>query len=139
MYYGTKLPLESSTNFLKASNLTRNQWKLLSFKSFFDNFELMLPPHKIEDFQLISFRGNSLYLFVLVEMFSLELVAELPALKFLYNLQKKKCFFQLLLLQIDSPKICRGGSVTPAISKMDLSATNVQLLIVAAKGLSYVL
>ena len=99
----------------------------------------MLPPHKIEDFQLISFRGNSLYLFVLVEMFSLELVAELPALKFLYNLQKRKCFFQLLLLQIDSPKIYRGGSVTPAISKMDLCATNVQLLIVAAKGLSYVL
>ena len=47
MYHGAKLPLESSTRFLKASNLTRNLWKLLSFS---DYFERMPYAHKIEDF-----------------------------------------------------------------------------------------
>ena len=98
MYYGTKLPLESSTNFLKASILTRNQWKLLSFKSFFGNFEHMVSPHKIEDF---------------------------PA-----NFLERK--LALLILY-------RGGSATPATSKMDFSVTKVQLLILVAKSLSYML
>ena len=47
MYYGTKLPLESPTYYL---NLMQSQWKLLSFKSFSDNFDYMLSLRKTEDF-----------------------------------------------------------------------------------------
>ena len=82
MYYVTQLKLEILIHFFKASNLTENQWKLFSFQSFSDNFERMVSPHKVEDFQLIFRGGNLRCLFLLVEMFSLEFVAEFSTLKF---------------------------------------------------------
>ena len=74
-------------NFLRLLQKKQNQRKLLSFKFFSDNLERIHSPYKTEDFPANFYGGNSRCLFLLVEMFSLELVPEFSALKFLYILQ----------------------------------------------------
>ena len=56
----------------------------------------MLSSHKIEDFPANFLWRKFALLILLVEIFSLILVAEFSALKFLFILQK--IFFQLLVL-----------------------------------------
>ena len=55
-----------------------------------------------------------------------------------FFLSYRNFFFDYYFLSIDSTKIHRGGSATPATSKMDFSVTNVQLLIVVSKSLLHV-
>ena len=71
-------------------------------------------------------------LILLVELCSLELVAEFSALKVLYILQN--IFFSIFMFSLDeSLKLYRGGSGTPG----ELFVIKVQLLTVVTRSSSY--
>ena len=78
--------LEISTHFLKGSTQKKNNEN-------YGPLSLFLITSKI--FQLIFCAGNSRFLFLLVEIFSLVLVAELSALKFILSY---RFFFQFYFL-----------------------------------------